>query len=443
MVRNTASWLLVCLLTSSALAGDWSRFRGPNGSGVSPDSTPTPVTWSETENLKWKTDLPGKGRSSPIIVGNRVFVTCWSGGEEDPKTLKRHLVCVDRETGKINWTSDVEPFLPEDAYRGMFMENGYTSHTPVSDGERVYVFFGKTGALAFDMDGKQLWQTSVGTESDPRGWGSGSSPILYKNLLIVTASAESEALVGLDKKTGKEVWRQEAQGFNGTWGTPVLVEVGESRVDLVLAVPYEVWGFNPDTGKLRWYCDGIEASSICSSVVAHDGIVYAVESGREGGGAVAVRVGGKGDVSKSNVVWSTRDRGRIGTPVFFEDRLFWVSSKTANCLDAKTGDKVYQSRLSGGSSTSGRQANAGGAGRRRFGGGGGQDYSSPVVADGKMYYSTRGGDTYVVALGEKFEQLAKNRFDSDDGDFSATPAITDGQIFIRSSNTLYCVANMK
>ena len=248
----------VCpILLPAALHADWPRFRGPNGSGVAADDKPTPVKWSEKENLKWKVALPGAGVSCPIVVGERVYVTCYSGygldrGKPgDQKDLKRHLVCLDRETGKTLWDKTVDPVLPEDPYTGMGVpEHGYASHTPVSDGQRVYVFFGKSGAVAFDLEGKQLWQTSAGTESDPRGWGSASSPILFKNLLILTASSESEALVALDSETGKQVWRAEAAGLNGVWGTPVLVKVDDSRTDLVIGVPNEIWGLNPETGKL-------------------------------------------------------------------------------------------------------------------------------------------------------------------------------------------------
>lgn len=212
--RKVLAWVSAALMFGAAnfsWAGDWPRFRGPNGSGVSADAGPLPAKFSATENLRWKVPLPGPGSSCPIVVGDKIFVTCWSGYGVDRASpgeqgnLRRHLVCIDRKTGSTLWTSDIEPVLPEDQYGGMFAEHGYASHTPVSDGERVYVYFGKTGALAFDMDGKQLWQTKVGQESDPRGWGSASSPVIYKNVLIVTASAESEALVGLDAKTGKEL----------------------------------------------------------------------------------------------------------------------------------------------------------------------------------------------------------------------------------------------
>ena len=142
-----------------------------DGSGVSLDKQPLPVTWSETENLKWKVKLPGPGSSSPIVVGQRVVVTCWTGYGADPdhegeeKDLRRHVICLDRDSGKILWDESVEPVLPEDPYSGQFTQHGYASHTPASDGKRIYVFFGKTGVLAFDLEGKKLWQTSVGTGS--------------------------------------------------------------------------------------------------------------------------------------------------------------------------------------------------------------------------------------------------------------------------------------
>ena len=206
MTLRHLSMVVLVLSASTTYAGDWSRFRGPNGTGISQDEKPVPTKWSPSENLKWKQGLPGPGVSSPIVVGNRVFVTCYSGygtDRSDPGNmdeLKRHLVCIDADTGKTLWDKTVDAVLSEDPYSGIGVPaHGYASHTPVSDGERVYVFFGKTSVLAFDLDGNQLWQKSVGTESDPRQWGSASSPILHNNLLIVTASAESQALVALDK----------------------------------------------------------------------------------------------------------------------------------------------------------------------------------------------------------------------------------------------------
>lgn len=434
-VRRIYTVVVAGLLLAPAMASDWSRFRGPDGTGVSKDSGAIPTTWSDTENLQWKTKLPGPGLSSPIVVGDRVYVTSWTGYEagpgssDDQADLKRALVCIDRNSGDILWTESVDAVLPEDDFQGMFAENGYASHTPACDGEHIYCFFGKSGVVAFDLEGNQKWQTSVGTGLDPRRWGSASSPILYDNLVIVTAAAESESLVALDKATGKEVWREEAPTLTGTWSTPVLVPLDDERTDLVISVPGEVWGLNPSTGKLRWYCvqPGGESSAATASVVVSEGPEpIAIVLGGRDNGSMAVRVGGKGDVTDTHMVWEGRERASIGTPILQGNRLFWVSRGIANCINAETHEEIYKERLGGG---------GGGRGVR------GGDYSSPIVADGKMIFIRRGGDAYVLKPGDEFEVLAVNRFESDTGEYSATPAVSDGQLFIRSTDTLYCVSN--
>lgn len=467
-MKRWVAGLLALSISSPLLSEDWSRFRGPNGTGVASDAKSLPTTFSDTENLQWKVPLPGPGSSSPIVVGQKVLVTCWSGygvSRQDPgdlKALKLHLMCFDRKSGKQLWDKAVDAHYPEEEYQGMFAEHGYASHTPVSDGKQVFVYFGKTGLYAFDLDGKELWHKNVGTGAGAKGWGSSSSPILYKDMVIATASAESHALIAFKKETGEQVWKQEADGLVGTWGTPILVEVDKSRTDLVLGVPYEIWGLNPDTGKLRWFCNASEDESYCSSVVASGDVVYAVEG--RGGGSFAVKAGGKDDVTKSNMVWSGSGRNRIGTPVIADGKLYFISGKVINCVDTATGKEIYQARLN---SKSGNSAGAqpgggggpggggpGGGGPGGFGGGGfgggrggrgggmgGQDYSSPVIGDGKLYYVARNGEIFVVKLGDTFEQISSNRVTSDTEDFSATPAISDSQIFIRSSKHLYSVGN--
>lgn len=449
-----------------ASAADWPRFRGPNGSGISGDTQPVPTTWSPTENLKWKADLPGPGSSSPIVVGERVYVTCWSGygaDRADPveqDQLRRHLVCLDRNTGKPVWSKSVQATHPEEKYQGMMAEHGYASHTPVSDGKRIYVYFGKTGALAFDLDGNQLWQAEIGTESEPRGWGSASSPILFGDILIVTATAECEAMVGLDAETGKELWRQAAAGFDATWGTPVLVQVDDQRTDLVIGVPNEIWGINPSTGKLRWYCEAMQGDAFCSSVVAHEDTVFAIEArgiGKEhDDGGLAVRAGGKGNVTASHRIWATRQTNRIGTPIVYEGRIYFITRGIVNCINAKTGEPIYgPQRLEAvgaarqrwrddvrrGSGDAAESRPPGDDARRIEGGGGfGGDYASPVIADGKIYYVTRTGNIFVLKTGDTFELLAVNRVSQEREDFTATPAISDGQLFVRSSRHVYCIA---
>ncbi len=461
--RLFAGMSLLGLLVSLAAAADWPRFRGPNGSGVTADKAPT--QWGEQEHIQWKIELPGRGVSAPIVVGEKVFVTCYSGygvtrGEGQIEDLKRHLVCVDRNNGTVLWTATVPVELPEDPYEGAGVPaHGYASHTPVSDGERVYVFFGKSGALAYDMQGNELWRRNLGKESGRMRWGSAASPILVGELVIVNASDESEALVGLDQKTGEEKWRAEAAGLANTWGTPVLAETNGEQ-EIVLAVPHEIWGFNPATGKLKWYTRGTNDDSMSASAVLDEGMIYAL--GGRGGNSVAIRPGGKGDVDATHVAWEGQASGRFGSPVIYNGNIYVNNGALAYCYDAKTGDRVYQSRLDGeagaapaeqpgrgpgGPPNGGPQGGgAGGApgappgGGRGFGrGGGGGDYASPIIADGKLYMTLKSGKVYVAAAKPEFELLATNDLSSDTSGFDATPAVSNGQLFIRSHKFLYCI----
>jgi outer membrane protein assembly factor BamB len=256
----------------------------------------------------------------------------------------------------------------------------------------------------------------------------------------VLASAESQTLFALNKKTGEVVWKKDAEGFGGTWGTPIVVDNPQGEKELVIGVPYEVWAFEPQTGKFRWYVSVADSDSYCSSLIANNGLVYSVE-GRNGGG-YAMRTGGSGDVTKANVVWEQPLRNRIGTPILVDGKLFYFSGRIAKCVDANNGQELFEARLPQGNSTQAPQSGGPGRGQGRRGGGGmmgGQDYSSPVSGDGKIYYVTRSGDIHVIKVADKFESLAVNRLTDQPEDFSASPSISDGQLFIRSSQRLYCV----
>ena len=448
MFRHCLTIALTVLVLTPATEAEWWRFRGPNGSGISREAVPT--TWSPGENLRWKTALPGPGGSNPIIVGDRVFVTCYSGygiNVEEPgdeNQLRRHVCCLNVADGSMIWTKDFEPYLPEDPYRGMGVpEHGYATHTPVTDGERLYVFFGKSGVHALDLDGNELWSAEVGTESGSRGWGTSSSPLLHENVLIVPATAESQSMIGLDKRTGKELWRQKAGGFESVWGTPVLVPVDDNRTDLVVFVPGEIWGLNPNNGKLTWYCDAMTTNSACSSVIHDGGIIYAIEQGMGGGGGIAIRKGGKQDVGDSHVIWRGRQSSRIDTPVCFDGHLYSIAGQVIQRYDAATGEAAGKLRLK----TSGvAEANDDGdrTGRRRGRGRGrfsSQNYSSPIVAGDKLYFQSRRGDGFVISTGEDLKQLSVNRLSDDENEeFIATPAVANGALFIRSSKSLYCIA---
>ncbi len=346
--------------------------------------------------------------------------------------LKRHLVCVDRTSGDIRWNKVIDPVLPEDPFSGAGVPtHGYASHSPVSDGKRVYVFFGKTGAMAFDLEGNQIWHKKLGTESDPRRWGSSSSPILHGGVLIVTASAESRSIVGLNSETGEELWRSQADGVMNTWATPVICKINDEQSEIVLGVPYELWALNPKNGKLRWYAEVPASDQANASAISEGGVIYLATGGRGGGGTAAVKAGGKNDVTESNVLWTNRIATRFGSPLLYEGRIY-VMGSIAACMDAKTGEAIYEQRLPGGT--------GGGGGRRGFGG---SDYTSPVIAGGNIYFVRGSGETLVVKTGDKFEEIASNRVTEDRENFMASPAISKGELFLRSDKHLYCVAETK
>ena len=431
---------LFCANLSNALSEDWARFRGPNGSGVY-EGTTTPEKWDQ-ENIEWKSPLKGAGVSSPIVVGDKVFLTSWSGygvdGNRKMDSLKRHVICISKKDGKEQWSKTIDPVLPEEPFSGMGIPaHGYASHTPASDGKHLFVFFGRTGVLAFDLDGNKKWQVNVGKGESPRQWGSASSLLLYKDSVIVPAFCEDSALIALDKETGKEVWKQKADGFYSSWGTPILVKVDDKRSDLVVGVPWEIWGLNPANGKLRWYCPKVESRSFYTSVTSVGDRIFAAEG--RGGNSVSVRAGGKGDVSETHFQWEGSDPSSFAAPVANQKHLFVISGGVAKCIDAKTGKRLNQVRLEGGSSRGGSGRSRGGRGGFGGGGFGGTDYASPILAGGKLYIVRANGSVNVLKADESLKVLGNNKMTEEKENFSATPAVSEGHLFIRSNKHLYCV----
>jgi outer membrane protein assembly factor BamB len=414
--------LLLALASLPLSAADWPRFRGPTGTGTS-DETGLAVRWSEKEGLLWKTALPGPGSSSPVVAAGRIYVTCYSGygvdrrDPGDPSKLERHVVCVDAKDGKILWDRTIPSKLPEVAYGGMGMPNhGYASSTPATDGERVFAFFGKTGVVAFDREGKQLWRADVSPDPQTHMFGSGASPIVWKDLVIIPAGVECEAIIAYDKQSGKEAWRAPAAGYGGWWGTGIIAGEGDAA-EVIFSVPGEIWSLNPKNGKLRWHVDSFQERILCPSPVAGNGVVYAI-GGRGQGSAVAVRTGGRGDATQTNVVWTKRTGSYVPSPVLVGGHLYWVSDAgIACCLKAETGDEVFRQRLEG-------QSGA---------------YASLVAAEGKLYAVTRRNGTFVLDAKPEFRQIAQNVLAGDDSDFNGSPAVSDGRIFLRSDRFLYAI----
>ena len=397
---------------------DWPQFRGAGASGRS-EARGLPLTWNGEKNVVWKAALPGPGASGPIVLGDRIFITCFTGfatSSREPgemTSLKRHLLCLNLADGKMVWDAPVAAEMPEqDRIRE---SHGYASSTPVADAERIYAFFGKSGVFAFDHSGKQLWKAKVGDKLN--GWGSATSPVLYKDLLIVNASIESDSLVALDRKTGKEAWR--ATVGNESWHAPVFVAAPDGTTEVVAAKNGRVLGFNPETGEALWNVKTGIPWYMCPTPVVQDGIVYVI-GGRTPNGALAIRAGGRGDVTGSHVVWKLNKGSNVPSPVLHDGHLYFAHENLGivYCVNAKSGEVVFEERLEPSP---------------------GQIYASPVAGDGRIYFTGRGGRTVVIAASPKFEKLAESTLESNRGVFNSSPAISGNRIILRSNHALYCL----
>lgn len=413
LIMRIIGLVIVTGVTTTVSAADWTQFRGPGGLGISSDKG-VPTSWSSTENIVWKAEMPGPGASCPITLKDKVFVTCYSGyglqaAQGEQKNLVRHLLCLKRSDGDVIWHKKIEPILPEHKYQGEGSYHGYAASTPVTDGERLYVFFGKSGVFCFDLDGEQLWRADVGDRAS--GWGSGCSPLLYKDVVIINASVESGSLIALDNATGDKIWQ--ARGIGAAWNTPMLVP-GKERTELVVSVQNHVFSLNPDSGEEFWRAEGVHRY-VCPSVVYNEDIVYAIGGGHT---SLAVRVGGSGDVSKSHGLWRVNKGANVSSPIYFEGHLYWTrDGSTACCQNPSTGELVYEERLPGA----------------------GRVWSSPVLADGKLFYVSQHKGTFVVAANPNFELLAHNVIEDDESRTNASPIVSNAQLLLRTDRNLYCI----
>ncbi|WP_153556869.1 outer membrane protein assembly factor BamB family protein [Roseimaritima sediminicola] len=409
----------LCLLTAcpALFADDWPQFLGPHGNAKTEDVVP--VTWSNSQNLAWKVELPGPGSSSPIVVGDKVLVTCYVSSDSE---AKRQVLCFNKHTGQPLWSVDFPIDYREDRYEGYITEHGYASNTPVSDGEHVYVFLGKGGVHSLSLDGKKNWSVDVGKESSNRQWGSAASLILFEDRLIVNASEESKSIIALDKATGEVLWKQEAGMLELTYGTPRLVNLGDGDYELVISVPEEIWALNPKTGKLRWFCESPMSGNVCPSVIVDGKTIYSF-GGFRASGSIAVEAGGKKDVTDSHVLWSNRSSSYVATPLLHQNRLYWIDDRgIAYSISAEDGEEIYRERVD--DLASGRPV-----------------YASPVLIGEHIYVVTRRSGTLVYKPGDTFQPVAQNVLAGDDTDFNASPAVSENKLYLRSDQALYCIAD--
>jgi outer membrane protein assembly factor BamB len=403
----------------------WPQWRGPAATGVAPHGEP-PLSWSETENVRWKVRVPGRGHGSPVVWANRVFLltslpaTPGAEGDSDdgvtPSGPRRFTVlAIDRGTGGTLWEREAVAQVP---HEGTHPDGSWAPASAATDGEVVVAHFGSRGLYVYDLDGDLLWSKDLGDMTTRRGFGEGSSPVLAGDVLVVNWDHEgSSFIVAFDKKSGNELWRQERDEVT-SWATPLVVEAA-GRLQVVVNATERVRSYDLETGKPVWEAGG-QTVNVIPSPVHRNGLVYAT-SGFRGSALKAIRLAGaSGDLTGTDaVVWSyDRDTPYVPSPLLYGDRLYFLKSNSGivTSLNAETGELLFgPERLDGIEGV----------------------YASPVGAADRVYIVGRGGDTVVLRHGDAFEVLAVNTLDDD---FSASPAIAGAEMFLRGAEHLYCLA---
>jgi outer membrane protein assembly factor BamB len=386
-------------------AKHWPRWRGPSGQGLVRTGTYVD-RWSETGPFKWKVAVPGRGNSSPIVWGDRIFFT--TAYEEGRRTS---LIAFRRSDGKRLW----ETFVPQQSVEHAHAKNGHASATPVTDGRRVYASFGTHGLIATDLDGKLLWHAKVGALENYHG--SAGSPVLYKNSVIIYQDAGRSAsfVAAFDTRTGTTLWRTPRSETVG-WGTPVVVRAGD-RDELIVSSERRVYAYDPATGKQLWTVAGLTREVIPTPVVGHD-LVFC-SSGRAGP-TLAIRPGGNGDVTSTHVAWSTpKGSPFVPSGLIAGEALYLVNDMQSivTAYEARTGTLLFQGRL-------------GEAKREGFS-------ASPVLVQGKVFFTNDDGETFVLEAGREFKLLHVNRLGEPT---FASPALVDGTWYFRTASSLMAIS---
>ena len=380
---------------------DWPWWLGTNGNGNAVGQLP-PLTWSDERNVLWRTRIPGVGHATPILWGNQIFI---STAEEENKT--QSLLTYDRKTGNLQWTTVVH----RNGYMRKHHRNSHASSTPACDGERVYVAYAAhlgVWVSAIDLEGNIVWQTEAGPAQSDHGYG--SSPVLYKSLIIVTADVRSGSFItALDRLTGKIVWRT-LRGRGSSYGTPKVAKLA-GRDQLLLAGAQEVNSYDPESGKRIWWCHG--PAKRTANTVAWWGDMVIATGGYPQQAVLAIRADGSGDVSDTHVQWKDDLKQYVPSPLVVGNRLVAVRDNgVIQCLDLETGERLWRRRL------------------------GGDFFASPVAVGSHVFVPNAQGTTFVFRVEDKFELVSKN--DLGQGCY-ASPVICDGQLFLRTEQELFCI----
>jgi outer membrane protein assembly factor BamB len=439
----------VVLINGSANAdpAHWPQWRGPFFNGVA--RTAAPVEFGDTKNIKWKIPIPGRGFSTPVIWGDRIFLTTAvpTGKAAQPSTAPEQtqnpgagggrgrggpgggagageehkfvVMCLDRKTGKKLWERVAKVATPHEGYHQQY--GSFASNAPMTDGRYLYVSFGSRGVYCYDFDGKLIWEKDLGVQMRMRlQFGEGVAPALYGNLLIHPFDQQSGSfVVALDKRTGKEVWRKERDEISA-WATPLIADV-KGKKQLVISATNKVRAYNPEDGNLIWECAGLGDNVIPHPAQHNDTVL--VMSGYRNPKLMAIRLGREGDLTGSDaVLWSqTRGLSYTASPVLHDNKFYALTDNgMLSCFNATTGEPYYhQQRLPQPDNFK----------------------ASPIAAGGYLYLASESGVITVIKLGEKFEIVATNTLA--DQMFVASPIVAEGEMFLRSKTHLFCVSDGK
>lgn len=431
---------------TAAVGDHWPQWRGPLGNGLAQGGAP--LEWGDGRHVKWSIEIPGRGHSTPIIWGDRIFLTtavptgARPASPEPPapaetesstpgrrggfrmsnsENLVEHrfeVLCIDRRTGKLLWQRTARTATPHEGYHRTY--GSFASNSPVTDGRHVYAFFGSRGLYCYDLDGNLVWEKDFSVRMKMKlEFGEGSAPALEGDRIILNFDHEGDSfIVALDKRDGKEIWRK-SRDEASSWSHPFVLE-HQARRQVVMTATNKVRSYDFETGSLLWECAGLGANTIPTPV--YDGELVYVMSGFRNPNLMAIRLGRDGDLTGSEaVVWSNaRGNAYTTSPILFENKLYVLTDNgLVSCYNAKTGEPYYQqTRLP-------------------------KSYSfkaSPVAAGGRLYLASEEGDVIVVGMGERFDVLATNTLK--DQAFIASPAVVGGELFLRGQNRLFCISEV-
>jgi outer membrane protein assembly factor BamB len=411
MSRLCPWWLVLILgmLSPTVRGDDWLEFRGPGGQGHAL-AAGLPEHWSETENLAWKQTIPGKGWSSPVVVGGQVYLTtAVPEGEEDPPAQSLRVMCLDEASGRVEWSQEL---FQQPAGQRVHPKNSHASATPISDGQRLYVHFGTWGTACLERDGTVVWKTTALKYQPVHG--NGGSPVLFEDLLIINCDgADAQFVVALDRRDGTEKWRynrglEPVKGF--AFCTPLLVEV-EGRTQVISSGADAVVGLVPQTGEEIWKVRYKGGYSVVPRPVTGQGMVF-VCTGYDSPTLLAIRLAGaRGDVTDSHLAWKLSKRVPLNpSPLLINDLLYLVSDDgVMSCVEAGSGETVWQQRIGGAYS------------------------SSPTWANGRIYVQSEEGETLVIEPGREFHEVARSQV----GERTfASYAVAGGAIYLRTESNL-------